>query len=47
MVLAKELRVLHLDPEAAEDCVTLARPELLRPQSLPAVAHFLQQGYTS
>lgn len=35
MVLVKELRVLHLNLQAAEgNCVTLARLELIRPQSL-------------
>ena len=35
MVLENEVRVLHLDPQAAgRDCATLARLELLRPQNL-------------
>jgi hypothetical protein len=47
IVLEKELRVLYLDLQAARrDCDTLARLELLRPQSSP-VTHFLQQGHTS
>ena len=32
-MLERELRVLHLDPQAAVDCVIVARLELIRPDS--------------
>jgi hypothetical protein len=49
MVLEKELRVLHLDLQAAErervtHCTWLAH---LKPQNPYPVTHFLQQGHTS
>jgi hypothetical protein len=47
MMLEKELRVLHLDLQAAEgDWDTLATIEFMRSQSRPPVTHFPQQGHT-
>jgi hypothetical protein len=46
MVLEKEQRVLHLDPQAEIES-HWASLELLKPQSPPPVTHFLQQGHLS
>lgn len=46
--LEKELRVLHLDPQAAGDCVShWAKPELMRPQSCPQLWHTSSNKVTS
>jgi hypothetical protein len=47
-IVLEELRALHLDPQAAEgDSVPhWAYLEHGRPQSLPPLTHFFQQGYT-
>jgi hypothetical protein len=46
MVLEMELRGLHLDPQAAgRNHDTQDRLELIKPQSLPPVIHFLQQDH--
>jgi hypothetical protein len=46
LVLEKELRVLHLDPQAAGRKNSWAWLRFLKPQSLSLGTHFLQQGHT-
>jgi hypothetical protein len=47
MVLRKELRVLYPDLHAVGRDKYWAWLEHLKPQSLPPMTHFLQQGHTS
>jgi len=44
--LEKELKILHLDPQAAGDCATLETLENESSKFTLTVIHFLQRGYT-
>lgn len=47
VVLERELKIPHLDLQAAETVSHWARLELLKPESLPQVTRFLHQSHTS